>query len=188
MNKLVVVCIAAILASFAEADKAVSGPLTGIHHGNFVETPRGLRPLDLEGFSEDLDEDGFVDPIVPVKPVAVAPAPLHVPAPVHHHVAAPVHHHVPAVHHAIPPVGPVAPVHHAVHHALPAFHHHAAAPVAHVHHGLHHPIAPVAAPFAAQVTPYPLPIAHQFNVPFVNGFSGINGFNGLGFSHHGIGY
>ena len=28
-----------------------------------MSTNRGLRPLSLEGFSEDLNEDGFVDPI-----------------------------------------------------------------------------------------------------------------------------
>jgi len=52
----------------------VSGPLTGVHPGNLVETPRGLRPLDLEGFSEDLDEDGYVDPLVRVQAAAVSAA------------------------------------------------------------------------------------------------------------------
>ena len=42
----------------------VSGPLTPFI-GDAVATERGLRPLSLEGFSEDLNQDGFVDPIVP---------------------------------------------------------------------------------------------------------------------------
>merc|ERR1712024_403666 len=42
---------------------------------------KGLRPIDLEGFSEDLDQDGFVDPIAPAAPAPiVAPAPI--PAPI----------------------------------------------------------------------------------------------------------
>merc|ERR1711944_134853 len=54
-----------------------TGPLTALV-GNLVQTPKGLRPIDLEGFSEDLDQDGFVDPVAPAAPapVAVAPAPV----------------------------------------------------------------------------------------------------------------
>ena len=55
-----------------------TGPLTPLV-GNLVQTPKGLRPIDLEGFSEDLDQDGFVDPIAPAAPAPVV-APL--PAPV----------------------------------------------------------------------------------------------------------
>ena len=33
--------------------------------GNLVATRRGPRPIDLEGFSEDDNQDGFVDPIAP---------------------------------------------------------------------------------------------------------------------------
>merc|ERR1711963_1175663 len=64
-----------------------SGPLTPLV-GNLVQTPKGLRPIDLEGFSEDLDQDGFVDPVAPAAPApVVAPvAPLLNAAP----VAAPV--------------------------------------------------------------------------------------------------
>merc|ERR1712061_491559 len=40
-----------------------------------VQTPKGLRPIDLEGFSEDLNQDGFVDPIAPAVP-APLPAPI----------------------------------------------------------------------------------------------------------------
>merc|ERR1711983_14354 len=53
-----------------------TGPLTPLI-GNLVATPKGLRPIDLEGFSEDLDQDGFVDPIAPAAPPPiVAPAPI----------------------------------------------------------------------------------------------------------------
>merc|ERR1719213_1494813 len=41
---------------------AASGPLTPAF-GDAVQTPKGLRSLALEGFSEDLNQDGFVDPI-----------------------------------------------------------------------------------------------------------------------------
>merc|ERR1711981_1169545 len=69
-----------------------TGPLTPIV-GDAVATPKGFRSLALEGFSEDLNEDGFVDPIVPapapiVRTVA-APAPFFAPAPIAHTVAAP---------------------------------------------------------------------------------------------------
>merc|ERR1712227_94588 len=82
-----------------------AGPLTPAW-GNGVLTPRGVRPLNLEGFSEDVNQDGFVDPIgAAVAPVAVA-------APAVHAVAAP------AVHYA----APVAAVHHAVVHQPVATH------------------------------------------------------------------
>merc|ERR1712083_1173163 len=59
------------------------GPLTPAF-GDAVATPKGLRSLALEGFSEDLDQDGFVDPIAPA-----APAPVVVPQPIFNTVAAP---------------------------------------------------------------------------------------------------
>merc|ERR1711988_1403980 len=72
-----------------------AGPLTPAW-GNGVLTPRGVRPLHLEGFSEDVNQDGFVDPIgAAVAPVAVA---------------APVAAALPAVHYgayALPAVKPV---------------------------------------------------------------------------------
>ena len=46
-----------------------SGPLTPLV-GNLVATPRGYADINLEGFSEDLDQDGFVDPVVPAAPVS----------------------------------------------------------------------------------------------------------------------
>merc|ERR1739838_211687 len=97
---------------------SASGPLTPLV-GDLVATNRGYASLSLEGFSEDVNEDGFVDPIAhaaPVVPVAapiayhhvapaatvaVAPAAYHVAtAPVVQHVGYQVHHqvhHVPQV-------------------------------------------------------------------------------------------
>ena len=50
------------------------GPLTPAH-GDLVQTPRGLASIHLEGFSEDLNEDGYVDPVAQAAPVvAAAPA------------------------------------------------------------------------------------------------------------------
>merc|ERR1712141_973787 len=57
------------------------GPLTPAF-GDAVQTPKGLRSLALEGFSEDLNQDGFVDPIgqavvaAPVAYVRTAVAPV----------------------------------------------------------------------------------------------------------------
>merc|ERR1711981_185949 len=138
---------------------SASGPLTPLV-GDLVATNRGYASLSLEGFSEDVNEDGFVDPIAhaaPVVPVA---------APVAYHVAAPVAAEVktvevkaaPAV--AVAPAAtlPIAPV--AYHYAAPAVktvevkaapavavapaaYHVATAPVVHqvgyqVHHQVHH--------------------------------------------------
>merc|ERR1712227_414369 len=74
-----------------------AGPLTPAW-GNGVLTPRGVRPLNLEGLSEDVNQDGFVDPIgAAVAPVAVA-------APAVHAVAAPA---VTYAGYALPAVKPV---------------------------------------------------------------------------------
>ena len=59
----------------------VAGPVAPAY-GDAVATPRGLRPLSLEGFSEDLNQDGFVDPIAqavaaPAVTYAAAPAIAH---------------------------------------------------------------------------------------------------------------
>merc|ERR1711936_985396 len=51
---------------------AASGPLTPAL-GDLVATPKGYRSLALEGFSEDLDQDGFVDPIGQAVQVIHAP-------------------------------------------------------------------------------------------------------------------
>merc|ERR1712088_719368 len=67
--------------------KEPSGPLTAAF-GDLVQTPKGLRSYTLEGFSEDLDQDGFVDP--------VGQAVVHTPvvAPVYTYAAAPLVHAV----------------------------------------------------------------------------------------------
>merc|ERR1712211_143127 len=62
-----------------------AGPLTPAF-GDAVQTPKGLRSLALEGFSEDLNQDGFVDPIG--QAVVVAPVAYTVPHVVSHPVAA----------------------------------------------------------------------------------------------------
>merc|ERR1712203_836061 len=53
-------------------DGPVAGPLTAAF-GDLVATERGLRPISLEGFSEDVNQDGFVDPVGQAAPVVAAP-------------------------------------------------------------------------------------------------------------------
>merc|ERR1739845_237097 len=48
---------------------AASGP-AHLALGDLVATANGYRSLALEGFSEDVNQDGFVDPIAPAVPVA----------------------------------------------------------------------------------------------------------------------
>merc|ERR1711872_829838 len=107
-----------------------AGPLTAAF-GDLASTKRGLRPVSLEGFSEDVNQDGFVDPLVqaavPVAhPVSYAAAPLGVhlaaAAPAVKavelpkvEVASPVYYnavHAPAVHaiHAVAPAVATIPV------------------------------------------------------------------------------
>merc|ERR1712012_85776 len=74
-------------------DGPVAGPLTAAF-GDLVQTPRGLRPQSLEGFSEDLNMDGFVDPVAQAAPVVAAPVIRTVAAPA---VTAPLVQAVPAV-------------------------------------------------------------------------------------------
>merc|ERR1712086_841180 len=76
-----------------------TGPLTPLV-GGLILTPKGFRSIDLEGFSEDLNEDGFVDPIVPA-----VPAPILAPAPI-----APVYNSIPAVSPYFPQAPIAAPV------------------------------------------------------------------------------
>merc|ERR1712059_89842 len=82
---------------------SASGPLT-LAFRDAVQTPKGLRSLALEGFSEDLNQDGFVDPIsqavaVPQVPAvysvaAPAVAPVAAVAPVVQHIGYAVNHQV----------------------------------------------------------------------------------------------
>merc|ERR1712241_781479 len=103
MKAFIILAVAAMGYAAPAADPQLlqsglpAGPLTPAW-GNGVLTPRGVRPLNLEGFSEDVNQDGFVDPIgAAVAPVAVA-------APAVHYAAAPV------VNYALPAVKPVEPV------------------------------------------------------------------------------
>jgi len=141
MKAFIILAIAAIGSAAPAADPQLlqsglpAGPLTPAW-GDLVATPRGARPLHLEGFSEDVNQDGFVDPIgAAVAPVVAAPA-------VYAHAAPAVYAHaLPA---ALPVVKPVevkpvevkavevkAPV---VSYAAPAFYHHAPALVQQVVH------------------------------------------------------
>merc|ERR1739845_84718 len=67
-----------------------AGPLTPAW-GDLVATPRGARPLHLEGFSEDVNQDGFVDPIGQAAVAVAAPAVY-------------AHHALPALTYALPTV------------------------------------------------------------------------------------
>merc|ERR1712241_498029 len=125
MKAFIILAVAAIGSAAPAADPQLlqsglpAGPLTPAW-GDLVATPRGARPLHLEGFSEDVNQDGFVDPIgqaavavaapavytLPaVKPVEIKPVevkPVEVKAPVVTYAAAPaVYHHAPLVHHQI---------------------------------------------------------------------------------------
>merc|ERR1712080_577279 len=94
LASLFTTCLSAPTATHvASGDPA--GPLT-LAFGDAVHTPKGLRSYSLEGFSEDLDQDGFVDPIGQAVVVAPAVAPvtytvpkLAVPAPVTYTVPVP---------------------------------------------------------------------------------------------------
>merc|ERR1719479_811679 len=88
-----------------------AGPLTPAV-GDLVATPKGYRSFALEGFSEDLNQDGFVDPIGQAVPVV-----QHVAAPVINYAAAPAvtYAAAPAVNYAPAPV----PVHYS-HYTVPA--------------------------------------------------------------------
>merc|ERR1719341_2737832 len=93
---------------------------------------RGLRPLSLEGFSEDVNEDGFVDPVGQ----AVAPVVTYAPH------AAPLVHHTYA---AAPAVYTVPHVYQTVHH-VPQVHVQKAVSPPTTHHVITH--APVIGAYA----------------------------------------
>merc|ERR1712154_319601 len=84
----VFICLSAALALANAEPFLTSGSAAGPLHpavGGLVATKRGYRPIALEGYSEDDNQDGFVDPIGQVAPVAVAPVAYA--APLVHHVA-----------------------------------------------------------------------------------------------------
>merc|ERR1712153_222169 len=83
-----------------------TGPLTPLV-GGLILTPKGFRSIDLEGFSEDLNEDGFVDHIAPVYNSVHAVSPYFPQAP----IAAPVFNGaVPVFNGAAPVFNGAAPV------------------------------------------------------------------------------
>merc|ERR1711884_722789 len=169
MNSFVV--FATLLAAACAAPQTVvntvnqgpqTGPATPII-GDAVATPKGFRSLALEGFSEDLNQDGFVDPIVPAAPApVVVPAPAPVaritapvavapqvafPAPV---AAAPHFANQPLFHAAaFPQVA--APVFNTAAVAAPVF----SAPVTTVQH-----VAPAAPVVTRTISPIPVPFRH----------------------------
>merc|ERR1712198_253914 len=71
----VVGCAVAAPAADPYVNGAVAGPLTAAF-GDLVSTNRGLRPLSLEGFSEDVNQDGFVDPLAQAAAPVVHAAPV----------------------------------------------------------------------------------------------------------------
>ena len=89
--QLVLSCLVSVAASFPHTGLVNQGPQSGPltpAYGDLVQTPRGLASIALEGFSEDLDQDGYVDPVGQATvPVAVA-QPI---APIAHAHAALVH-------------------------------------------------------------------------------------------------
>merc|ERR1711935_197555 len=96
----VFICLSAVLALASCEPFLTSGPAAGPVHaaiGGLVATKRGYRPIALEGYSEDDNQDGFVDPIGQVAPVVYA-------AP-HYGYAAPFGYAgLPYAHHVVPAV------------------------------------------------------------------------------------
>merc|ERR1739844_24807 len=96
MKAFIILAIAAIGSAAPAADPQLlqsglpAGPLTPAW-GDLVATPRGARPLHLEGFSEDVNQDGFVDPIGQAAVAVAAPAVY-------------AHHALPALTYALPTV------------------------------------------------------------------------------------
>merc|ERR1711944_205412 len=143
MKAFIILAVAAIGSAAPAADPQLlqsglpAGPLTPAW-GDLVATPRGARPLHLEGFSEDVNQDGFVDPIgAAVAPVAVAAPAVHAAG-----YALPAVKPVEVKVEKVEPVEVKAPV--VTYAAAPALAHpvHYAAPVAAVHHAVvHQPVA-----------------------------------------------
>merc|ERR1712223_1103926 len=148
MNSFVV--FATLLAAACAAPQTVvntvnqgpqTGPATPII-GDAVATPKGFRSLALEGFSEDLNQDGFVDPIVAAPQFANQPL-FHAAA--FPHVAAPVFNTAAVAPHVAAPVFNTAAV------AAPVF----SAPVTTVQH-----VAPAAPVVTRTISPIPVPFRH----------------------------
>merc|ERR1712086_1028660 len=133
----VFICLSAVLALASCEPFLTSGPAAGPVHaaiGGLVATKRGYRPIALEGYSEDDNQDGFVDPIGQVAPVVYA-------AP-HYGYAAPFGYAgLPYAHHIVPAVKAVeapkaAPVVYAAGYGYPhvyAAHHVVTHPITYTH-------------------------------------------------------
>merc|ERR1711973_160271 len=147
--------LAAAAMAAPTADPQYAGPVHAAV-GDLVATRRGYRPVSLEGFSEDDNQDGFVDPVGQVAPVLHHPVVAPYAAPLLHHAplvaAAPLK--VEEVKVEAPKVEKVelpAPV--VSYHAAPLYHHGyaAAAPAPLLHstytvpvtqtHITHHPVS-----------------------------------------------
>jgi len=142
MKAFIILAFAAIGYAAPAADPQLlqsglpAGPLTPAW-GDLVATPRGARPLHLEGFSEDVNQDGFVDPIGQAAVAVAAPA-VYAHAPVVYNVPAVKPVEIKAVEVKPVEVKPVeikAPV--VTYAAAPAVYHHA--PLAHTI--VHQPVA-----------------------------------------------
>jgi len=139
-----------------------SGPLTALYAGDLIQTPRGLAPLSLEGFSEDLDEDGFVDPIADAAPAVAAPAATvqYAAAPAVQYAA------VPAVQYAAAPALQYSAVPALQYAAAPAVQYgYAAAPAATVQYSAAPAVQYAAAPAAA--------VQYAYNYPSVYGAGAV---------------
>merc|ERR1711981_857614 len=141
MKAFIILAIAAIGHAAPAADPQLlqsglpAGPLTPAW-GDLVATPRGAASLALEGFSEDVNQDGFVDPIGQAAVAVAAPAVY-------------AHHALPALTYALPtvkavevkapePVEVKAPV--VTYAGLPYAHAYAHAPVAYAHSLVYTPV------------------------------------------------
>merc|ERR1712117_32462 len=137
--------LAAAAMAAPTADPQYAGPVHAAV-GDLVATRRGYRPVSLEGFSEDDNQDGFVDPVGQVAPVLHHPVVAPYAAPLLHH--APLAYAAPAT--KVEKVELPAPV--VSYHAAPLLHHGyaaAAAPLLHSTytvpvtqtHITHHPVS-----------------------------------------------
>merc|ERR1712047_174694 len=101
----VLICLSAVLAiahcgplnAFLTSG-AAAGPVHPAN-GHIVATKRGFRNIALEGFSEDDNQDGFVDPIGQVAPVVYAAPAAVAPTVTYAHAPAVAYAHAPAVTH-----------------------------------------------------------------------------------------
>nr|XP_040569055.1 uncharacterized protein LOC121118541 [Lepeophtheirus salmonis] len=63
MKSFLIACCLLIASASSKPIVRVSGPIHPVIGHGLVATAKGFRPLALEGFSEDVNQDGFVDPI-----------------------------------------------------------------------------------------------------------------------------